>query len=452
MNPKNMNNNTSDLDKDINNITNQLVDVIIIVSAILGIIIYIISLLNLNEGEIHISEITDLFVIITLVITTIYRKKLNLKLKSLILLLIIFLLVFIDLLHYGLLGANKILFIGIPFFSYASFKLKKTLQIFTFANIIFILIAFLTISNSNPFLLETEIQIFDLSSWLIHYFELLIVSITILIISYKYYETSKNAFEELSNQNLQLESLVKERTIALKKMNSELKATNVAKDKFFRIIGHDLRNTFSQLIQLSELVKGNFHNLDDKQKNSLLNNIQNSSTQGMKFLDNLLQWAMTQTGDISFSPEKIHLYHFVNEVFEFLNQKIEEKQIKISNLCNKEQIVYADVNMLNTIFINLISNAIKFTNKNGKIEIGSIEKNENIEVYVKDNGVGIEKDYINHLFDLSKNYTTIGTHKETGTGLGLMLCKEFINKHKGKIWVESEIQKGSKFVIALPIK
>ncbi len=166
----------------------------------------------------------------------------------------------------------------------------------------------------------------------------------------------------------------------------------------------------------------------------------------------MLLWSRTQKGNIDFNPEKINLFLTINETCELLKQSAENKLIKIINEVPENVFVEADNNMLSTIFRNLISNAIKFTYKNGNIILEAQKNHQFIEITIKDSGIGISKEIQLKLFDISENISTEGTGNETGTGLGLILCKEFVEKHGGKIRVESEIGKGSSFIFTIPTK
>ncbi|MCX6145993.1 MAG: HAMP domain-containing sensor histidine kinase, partial [Candidatus Kapabacteria bacterium] len=168
------------------------------------------------------------------------------------------------------------------------------------------------------------------------------------------------------------------------------------------------------------------------------------------FLENLLEWAMSQKGSINYSPGRINLKTTVLNVLNILNPLAKSKNIEISNHLINDVYILGDTDMTNTIFRNLISNAIKFTPNNGKISIKSDSNGSDSIISISDTGVGISKDNINNLFRIDFHSTSIGTNQEKGTGLGLILCKEFIEKQNGKIWVESEIGKGTTFYFTLP--
>jgi signal transduction histidine kinase len=168
-------------------------------------------------------------------------------------------------------------------------------------------------------------------------------------------------------------------------------------------------------------------------------------------LEDLLAWAMTQQGKIIFKPQKLSLADICKNILEILNPKAVAKNITINYYVADSIKVFADIDMIKTILRNLVSNALKFTNNGGTINVSSEENSENVTISISDNGVGIKPENITKLFNISEVITTKGTAEETGTGLGLLLCKEFVEKHGGKIWVESEVGKGSEFKFTLPM-
>jgi len=231
---------------------------------------------------------------------------------------------------------------------------------------------------------------------------------------------------------------------------SELVAT---KDKFFSIIAHDLRSPFQVLIGFSEMILSNYKIIDDNEKVSLLHNIKDTSDRTLKLLDNLLVWAKSQSGKIRYKFEEINLSDLISGVYYEFSLIAQKKEIALSFDCNKGLTVYGDYNSLETIIRNLTTNAIKFTSKKGcvtiKAESYNIDENY-IVVSVIDSGVGIPADDINRLFSIEKNFSTKGTDNESGTGLGLLLCKEFAEKNGGNIFVESTVGVGSTFYITIP--
>lgn len=244
------------------------------------------------------------------------------------------------------------------------------------------------------------------------------------------------------------------------KQNKQLKALNATKNKFFSIIAHDLRSPFNSILGFSELLTNNFDEYDTLRQKEFVDIIHQGAKKTFKLLENLLLWARTQGGNIKFNMKKINIYTVSQKSINLLTQAALDKGISLKNSINnnigEEIYVMADTDMAHTIIRNLLSNAIKFTPKNGEIIFNtSIIKNskekEFVEISIKDSGVGMNKEKIKHLFDISKDISTVGTEGETGTGLGLTLCKDFVEKHGGTIHVESELGKGSIFIFTLPL-
>ncbi|MFY9151761.1 MAG: two-component regulator propeller domain-containing protein [Prolixibacteraceae bacterium] len=257
---------------------------------------------------------------------------------------------------------------------------------------------------------------------------------------------------KIANKHLQQnQNLIKIQADKLQDANNELTKLNATKDRIFSIIAHDLRNPFNVVSGFSELLLEDYRELTNEQIESYLNLIYSTSKNGNLLLENLLQWSRTQTGRISFKPVHLNLFLLAEETSNFLMGDAIRKDIKILLHIDPEIYVDADENMLKTILRNLLSNAIKFTPENGVVTVSSAKKSHYLEVSVNDSGVGIPKEKIPLLFRIETNSSTKGTAQETGTGLGLILCKEFVEKHQGTIRVESEIQKGSRFIFTLPL-
>lgn len=248
-----------------------------------------------------------------------------------------------------------------------------------------------------------------------------------------------------------------EKTSQLEAANRELACTelnlqrlNSTKDKFFSIIAHDLKNPFNALLGFSETLHQNYKDLTREQVLTYIGIINKSAVNLYSLLENLLEWSRSQTGNIRFNPEKFSLREVTDTGINTVMVNAKHKNISISNEIPMEIIAFTDKNIVSTIIRNLVNNAVKFTHINGKIIISSKQINDFIEVSVKDNGVGIGPAELKKLFNLDYNITSIGTNDEKGTGLGLMLCKEFVGKCGGKLWVESEPDKGSTFTFTIP--
>jgi len=237
---------------------------------------------------------------------------------------------------------------------------------------------------------------------------------------------------------------------ALKKSEEALQKLNATKDKFFSIIAHDLKSPFNSIMGFSELLVEQVKNKDYNGIEKFAGIILNSSQRAVDLLMNLMEWSRSQTGRMEFIPEHFELVDFMGEILFMFDDIAGQKSIIIKKNLPSKIPVFADKAMINTVIRNLVSNAIKFTKTGGEIIITATEKQNEILVSVKDNGVGIPHSAVDKLFRIDENYTTSGTNKEQGTGLGLILCKEFIEKHGGKIWVESEEGKGSMFSFIIP--
>lgn len=237
---------------------------------------------------------------------------------------------------------------------------------------------------------------------------------------------------------------------SLKASEAKLKEINVTKDKFFSIIAHDLKNPFNGILGFSNILKEEAHEMDVPTIQEYADMINRASLQVFRLLDNLLSWARIQQDQMPYNPTTWVLKEVVAEVIALLLENANSKKITITNLIPDELTVTADGDMLKTIIRNLLSNAIKFTSANGKVEFNATEDGVMVEVSVKDNGRGMNKENQSKLFKIDASYSTRGTDQEEGTGLGLILCKEFVEKHGGNISVESELDRGSVFKFTLP--
>jgi len=245
--------------------------------------------------------------------------------------------------------------------------------------------------------------------------------------------------EEIMDQSEELAAQAQYLTIT----NTELDRLNKTKDKFFSIIAHDLRNPFNAIMGFSELLCRDFNEMDDKQKLGLLELINLSSESAYNLLDNLLQWARTQTDKIKFSPEYFELSGMVKQVIDLHGIIAEKKQITLESAIPDSTRVFADKNMIHTVIRNLISNAIKFSHKGGKVFISSFENGAMTEVVIRDQGIGMSRDNLSMLFRIDTYYSTAGTSGESGTGLGLIICKEFVEKNQGRIRASSKPGEGT---------
>ncbi|MCK9303982.1 MAG: HAMP domain-containing histidine kinase [Bacteroidales bacterium] len=267
-----------------------------------------------------------------------------------------------------------------------------------------------------------------------------------------------SAMHQLNREiiGLQRDLIKKTRTLEytlsqLNEANLELNRLNADKDRFIQILGHDLRGPFNTLLGFSEILLENLRIYDIDQVEELIKLIHKASQQTFNLLEDLLLWSKSQAGKLPFEPQKIVFEVICAEVISSLIDTARTKNILI-NFSEEETTTFsADPNMLKTVLRNLLSNAIKFTNQNGFISVYTEKSGTDITITISDNGVGIEKEDIAKLWDVSHNFTTKGTAGEKGTGLGLALCREFVEKHGGRIWAESEPGKGSDFKFTMPL-
>lgn len=245
---------------------------------------------------------------------------------------------------------------------------------------------------------------------------------------------------------------IKNAEIKLRKAEKILQETNDAKDKFFSILAHDLKNPFNSLIGLSDLLVEDFDETSEEEKLDMIQKIQRTSESAYALLENLLDWARMQAGSISLNIQLIDLFPVIKDVLDINNLHAYNKKIKIFNEVPEDISICADENMLLTIIRNLVSNAIKFTHHGGKVWIRAFEEEDRVRIIVEDSGIGMDEETLNRLFKISEKVKTYGTDDESGTGLGLIIIKEFIEKNNGTIAVESKPGKGSRFILVLPAK
>ncbi len=237
---------------------------------------------------------------------------------------------------------------------------------------------------------------------------------------------------------------------ALKESETTLRELNATKDKFFSIIAHDLRSPFHALLGFSQILTTDYHTLSENDRISFIKNISDLVRNTYKLVENLLEWSRIQTGKMEYKPELFNLVLEFYQSLGLLKQLALNKNLEFSYSIDQSYKIFADKNMLLTIIRNIVSNSIKFTKPGGKITLDVKSDEDHFIFSVTDNGVGIKKENLSRLFSLDNNLSTKGTNNEIGTGLGLILCKEMIEKHNGKIWVESTEGKGTTFYFTIP--
>jgi PAS domain S-box-containing protein len=241
----------------------------------------------------------------------------------------------------------------------------------------------------------------------------------------------------------------KENEEKIEKINAELAEINATKDKFFSIISHDLRSPLSGLMGILEIISDGHDSLEEESKQEIIKESFISAKNIYKLLENLLEWSQVQTGKIKYEPQNFQLLTLAKDVTGLYTQNLNTKGIQLEININPSISVFADRKITETVLRNLISNAIKFTPTNGLIIISAQMVENSIKISVQDSGVGMNKERLDKLFKIEFTHSTKGTAKEVGTGLGLILCKELVEKQNGKIWAESEVRNGSTFFFTL---
>ena len=251
-------------------------------------------------------------------------------------------------------------------------------------------------------------------------------------------------------------TLLQEKIVMIRDFNEKLQISEEAlklnvqtKDKLFSIIAHDLKSPFNGLVGLTEILEKNIEKYSQAEIKEISKHINASSNKVLTLIDNLLNWARTQTGKITLNPEYLNIKDLIEQTIDVTNLSANEKNITIKTSLNKNDIAFADKETTKTVIRNLISNAVKFTREGGEISLWANTQNGFISIYITDTGVGMNNDDLKKLFHIDK-ISTKGTNQEAGTGLGLIICKEFIEKNKGSIEVESEPNVGTTFIIKLP--
>jgi signal transduction histidine kinase len=275
---------------------------------------------------------------------------------------------------------------------------------------------------------------------------IILLSLAVFVINTKRIHQKREANELLTRKNEELETANRK----LLESEKNLRELNTTKDKLFSIIGHDLRNPLNALLGFSELISGNTmdYSLEEIQK---YNKIINESARNIhQLIENLLEWSRTQSGNIDFNPGMLNLSEITHEIQGVFSITARKKGITIHNNIQPSLQVYADKNLLSTILRNLINNALKFTYNGGHITLEADHTDGEVRIAVSDTGTGMTPEEVNQLFRLDANSIQAGTSEEKGTGLGLIICKEFIEMHNGEIWVETEPEKGSTFYFSLP--
>lgn len=256
----------------------------------------------------------------------------------------------------------------------------------------------------------------------------------------------------LRNTNKSLEIKVKKRTAELEAQKIELKKLNASKDKFFSIIAHDLRTPLSGLLGITDFVSMHIENFSQSEIKENVDSLRDTTETVYTLLENLLTWSQLQQGAMEYQPEEIALDEIITHNIGLFASSAEHKQISLINQVPQGVVAYADKYMIDTVVRNLLSNALKFTDQGGVITLSVHQDGSYVELAVSDTGTGIPQEDITQLFRFDVKYSNIGTAGEEGTGLGLVLCKDLVEKNGGELKVESEVGQGTTFTIKLPAK
>ncbi len=266
-------------------------------------------------------------------------------------------------------------------------------------------------------------------------------------------KTQSDKLNETNTLLLERQQKIEEQTEELMAQRDELVEVNSVKDKLFVIVAHDLKNPFNSLLGFAELLSRKYETYSDEKRKELIKILLHSSKSIFDLLTNLLNWSRAQQGVIEFNAIMTNIIDLVHENIELLKNQANNKQISIlQELPASEMIISIDVNLINVVIRNLLTNAIKYTNPGGIITVRGKTIDNCFTISITDTGVGIPEEKILQLFRKDVHYSTFGTNNERGTGLGLLICKDFIDMHKGKIWIERSDHTGSTFCFCLPIK
>ena len=257
-------------------------------------------------------------------------------------------------------------------------------------------------------------------------------------------------FDELGLLEKKAENLL-DYTDKLKKTKEQLKESNSKKDKFFNIIAHDLRAPFNSILGLTEMLKLEAEELSPEEVADFASRIHDNSKNVLEMVEDLLNWARMQTNHIEYNPKIINMSDVVFDTLYLLKLEAASKGIKIKSDMEEDIFAYGDQNMISLVLRNLVSNAIKFTNGNGTIIISVSAVGDKVKVSVHDDGVGIKRENLKKILAIDEHYTKLGTNNEKGTGLGLILCREFLSKNNSQLLINSTFGKGSTFSFELPI-
>jgi signal transduction histidine kinase len=277
-----------------------------------------------------------------------------------------------------------------------------------------------------------------------------ILILFLLVLAFSVYLIHNNKLKKLINEKLfEQQVRINQSVEELEKQKEELTELNATKDKFFSIIAHDLKNPLSSMVGISDLLNSDFDKLSVSKQKTFVQLINQASNDLFKLLENLLQWSRIQTGSIPYDPNIVLLSDIVQPVISLLEPSARNKNITITNLISPSIFVFADVSMISAVLRNLIGNAVKFTNPHGHVILNAEDTGQMVKVTVSDDGVGLTEKDLLKIFRTDAKFTKRGTSDEKGTGLGLIVCKEFIEKNNGRIGALRQQERGATFWFTL---
>ena len=336
-----------------------------------------------------------------------------------------------------------IIFMLVPFYGLYCGK-NHVFQICIGFILLYILIL---IRSDNHFLINNAP--FLIFSALIYHLAIYYIFDIIEKLQFKQIELSEDL--QLQKENLLLQNInLEQKNVQINSQSNELTQLINTKDKLFSIIAHDLRSPVAGILGVTDILQQNFEDYEKEEILVLVGQLNTSSKKTLNLLENLLVWTNFQSGKIEFNPESFNINSVINEIIEVLYSLAKTKNIIINFNSLRELVIVADKNMIHTIVRNLVSNAIKFTNVNGEININVFQNDIYTEFSISDNGVGIKDEFKSGLFEINSKTTALGTKGEKGSGLGLVICKEFVEKHNGKIWFDTKIGEGTDFKFSIP--
>ncbi|MCX7908903.1 MAG: PAS domain-containing sensor histidine kinase [Ignavibacteria bacterium] len=271
----------------------------------------------------------------------------------------------------------------------------------------------------------------------------------------KYMEDTQKLAEDLAISKSILEEALFEKNLLLHELTitkEKLEESNKEKDKLFSIIAHDIKSPFSGFLGIANMLSSDIESFSREELIKIAKSLKETAENVYKLIENLLEWSKIQMGLIPFNPDRFNIYYLVEQIYQLQKVNIERKQINFQNQVPMDLVAVFDWNMLSTVFRNLISNAIKFTPRGGYVTVKANLDEERLLISVEDTGIGIPESMLSEVFKVGAKTSRLGTEGEPSTGLGLILCKEYVERHNGKIWVESEVGKGTKFYITIPVQ